>query len=133
MRPMLDSFQGSRQPAGLSGSMCPVHRGGQDCMKRKYIILLILTVVIIVLDQWTKHLVLQRFRLGESIPVISGFFNLTYIRNTGAAFGLLANADPSFRVPFFLIVPVIALIAIGYIFRKIPCLLYTSPSPRDRG
>lgn len=89
-------------------------------MKRKYWIFGIISTVIIILDQVTKQVVIDRFRLGETLPVIDGFFSLTYIRNTGAAFGMLAQADPSFRVPFFLIVPVIALGAIIYIFRKIP-------------
>lgn len=89
-------------------------------MKRKYWILLGLTALILVLDQVTKYKVHWSFRLGETIPVIRGFFNFTYIRNTGAAFGILANADPSFRIPFFVIVPLIALGAIAYIFRKIP-------------
>jgi signal peptidase II len=88
--------------------------------KRKYLILLVLSVFVIALDQWTKLEVLKRFRLGESIPVIADYFNLTYIRNTGAAFGILADAHPDFRGPFFLIVPIAALAAIAYIFRKIP-------------
>jgi signal peptidase II len=89
-------------------------------LRRKYAILGGLTVFVIVLDQVTKHVVDGRFRLGESIPVIPGFFNLTYIRNTGAAFGLLATAPPEFRIPFFILVPLVALVAIAYIFRKIP-------------
>lgn len=88
--------------------------------KKKYVILGLLTGMIIVLDQWTKYAVIEKFRLGETVSVIGGYFNLTYIRNTGAAFGLLANAHPSFRVPFFVIVPLIALGAIGFIFRRIP-------------
>lgn len=89
-------------------------------LRKKYLILSVLTVAIIILDQITKMLVIQRFRLGESIPVIADFFSLTYIRNTGAAFGILASADPAFRVPFFIIVPVLALVAIAFIFRKLP-------------
>ena len=91
-------------------------------LKRKYLILTLLTTTVIVLDQITKYMVVERFRYGESLPVISGFFSLTYIRNTGAAFGLLAHANPTFRIPFFVIVPLVALIAIGFIFRKIPDL-----------
>lgn len=86
----------------------------------KYLILVFLTLGVILLDQWTKGLVVDRFRLGESIPIISEFFNLTRVHNTGAAFGILAHANPVFRVPFFLIVPVVALGAIAYVFRKIP-------------
>lgn len=88
-------------------------------IKRKYAILFLITSIILLLDQLTKALVVQRFKLGESISILDGFFSLTYIRNTGAAFGILAQADPAFRIPFFLVVPLIALFAIGYIFRKI--------------
>lgn len=87
---------------------------------RKHAVLALLTLFIIILDQVTKYEVIERFRLGESIQVIEGFFNLTYIRNTGAAFGFLADANPAFRVPFFILVPIVALIAIAMIFRKVP-------------
>ncbi len=89
-------------------------------MKKKYSILGALTLFVIVFDQLTKYLVMQRFGLHESMPIIPGFFDLTYVRNTGAAFGFMATAHPSFRVPFFLVVPVVALVAIAYIFRRIP-------------
>lgn len=88
--------------------------------KRKYLILILVTAAVIIFDQISKSLIVQKFRLGDSSPVISDFFSLTYIRNTGAAFGILAHADPIFRVPFFIIVPMVALFAIAYIFRKIP-------------
>ncbi len=93
---------------------------GNPTSKRRYLILLLVSVGVIVLDQLTKLAVIDRFKLGESIPVLDNLFSLTYIRNTGAAFGILATADPAFRVPFFVIVPLVALLAIGYIFRKIP-------------
>lgn len=86
----------------------------------KYLILIVLMFFNISLDQVTKNAVVQRFQLHESLPVILGFFNLTYVQNKGAAFGFLSQADPAFRVPFFIIVPVLALFAIFYIFQKIP-------------
>jgi signal peptidase II len=88
--------------------------------RRRISLLLAIAVGIIVLDQVTKSLVTRRFWLGESISVVPDFFSLTYIRNTGAAFGILATANPAFRVPFFLIVPLVALGSIIYIFKKIP-------------
>ena len=94
--------------------------GAPPAVKRKYLILMVLTVMIIALDQFTKLLILRRFQLGESIPLVSGFLSFTYVRNTGAAFGILATANPAFRVPFFVAVPIFALVAIAYIFRKIP-------------
>lgn len=87
---------------------------------RKLVLLVGISTALVVVDQLTKRAVQQSFRLGESIPLISGFFNLTYIRNPGAAFGMLAHADPAFRIPFFILVPVVALTAIAYIFRRIP-------------
>lgn len=87
--------------------------------KQKYAILAVLTPVIVLVDQLTKLEILRHFRLGETLPVITGVFDLTYVRNTGAAFGLLAHADPQWRIPFFIVVPLAALGAIAWVFRKI--------------
>jgi len=89
-------------------------------IKRKYLILSSVTAGVVIFDQITKLMVIKDFRLGESISILSGYFNLTYIRNKGAAFGLLNDAPEWFRVPFFLVVPFVALFVIAYIFRKIP-------------
>ena len=45
----------------------------------------------VVFDQATKYLVRRHFSLHESRPVIRGFFSLTYVRNRGAAWGILAG------------------------------------------
>ena len=52
---------------------------------------LMLSLLIIALDQVTKVLILQRFQLGDG-QVITSFFNLVRVHNTGAAFSFLANA-----------------------------------------
>lgn len=44
---------------------------------------------LVILDQVTKHLVIHYIAYGKIIPVIPGFFNLTYITNRGAAWGIL--------------------------------------------
>jgi signal peptidase II len=54
-------------------------------------LVLLLSVAIVILDQVTKHLITLKFFLGESIPVIPGFFDLAYVRNTGAAWGMLGG------------------------------------------
>jgi len=69
---------------------------------------------VVILDQATKLLVQRAFRLGESLPVLPGVFNLTYVLNPGAAFGLLAGAAPAFRGPFFIAVSVLAIAVICY-------------------
>ena len=51
----------------------------------------IVAFICIVIDQITKYWVLQNFQLGESWPLWSGVFHLTYVRNTGAAFSLFSE------------------------------------------
>jgi signal peptidase II len=77
-------------------------------------------LLIISSDQWTKLMVLDRFEYGESLVIIQDFFSLTYVRNTGAAFGFLANSNPTFRVPFFLVVPIVAMVVLGFLYRDLP-------------
>ncbi len=86
----------------------------------KYRILGLIALSIIFLDQLTKHWVQDQFKLGETLPVLLNFFNFTYVQNQGAAFGLFAQSDPRFRVPFFILIPLFALSTIIYVFRKIP-------------
>jgi len=62
----------------------------------------------------TKAMVMARFSLHESLSVIPGFFDLTYVRNPGAAFGFLAQASPALRSFFFSAVAVIAVFLILY-------------------
>ncbi len=52
---------------------------------------LVLSFLIILLDQLTKHFVTQELSLSESVPVFSGF-NITLMHNTGAAFSFLSQA-----------------------------------------
>lgn len=52
---------------------------------------LALSVLVIALDQWTKHLVLGALDLHERIEVIPGLLNWTLAFNPGAAFSFLAN------------------------------------------
>ena len=54
---------------------------------------LLLSVAVVVLDQATKNLVATRFFLGESLPVIPGYFNLVRVHNTGAAWGMLGGLN----------------------------------------
>ncbi len=53
---------------------------------------LALALVVILVDQFTKTLIIGWFQLGDSRPVIDGFFNLVRLHNKGAAFSFLHDA-----------------------------------------
>ncbi|NCC53144.1 MAG: signal peptidase II [Spartobacteria bacterium] len=55
-------------------------------------------IVIALLDQVTKYYVRNGFALGESIVVIPGLMSLTYLRNTGAAWGMLGGQNGALTI-----------------------------------
>ena len=74
---------------------------------------LILTAVIIVLDQATKAIVRATLPLGESHSIIPGLLNFTHVQNTGAAFGLLNDVDFPFKSVVMICVAALALLSIA--------------------
>lgn len=52
---------------------------------------IILTAVLVGLDQLVKYLVLTNIQLGEHVPFIPHLLELTYVENTGAAFSMLSE------------------------------------------
>ncbi len=85
----------------------------------KWIILGVVFVDTLILDQLTKWAIHSRFKVGESVDLIQSFLAFTDVRNRGAAFGILQTADPRFREPFFLIIPVLAIGIIGYLYYRL--------------
>ena len=78
-----------------------------------------LIILVVVLDQTSKFWIVSNFTLYESLPVVPGFFSLTYLTNTGAAFGILAGQPAVWRQMFFVGVSVVALVAIGFLYRRL--------------
>lgn len=89
-------------------------------MSGKWVLTLVPALIVVVLDQLTKALVLARMELHQSISVVDGLFAFTYVRNTGAAFGILAGRLADFRVPFLLAVSVLALVVLLWFVRSMP-------------
>ncbi len=85
----------------------------------RYVVLGLVCTVTILFDQATKLHILQTMRLHESIPIIPDFFSLTYIRNPGAAFGILASSGGLFRLVFFSLASLFALVLLGAIFFRL--------------
>ena len=83
----------------------------------RFKLLLLLTPPLVIFDQATKYYIDSTFALHQSLTVIENFFNITYVRNKGAAFGILANS--SFRIPFFISITLVALIGIVIYLSKL--------------
>jgi signal peptidase II len=86
----------------------------------KWRLALVAALVVVVLDQLTKAIVVARIGLHESVSVVDGLFALTYVRNTGAAFGILAGRLESLRVPLLMTVSVLALTVLIWFLRSLP-------------
>lgn len=88
-------------------------------IKKKHFILAVVACFIVAIDQLTKMYIHTHFELGEYVPVFPDFFNITYVRNPGAAFGFLSTSHETFRTIFFLSMPPVALITILYILKTV--------------
>jgi signal peptidase II len=86
-------------------------------MKPRYTLFVAISVVGLLLDQAVKLYVDRSMQLFDSIPVVNGFFNITYVRNRGAAFSFLSDA--SWRLPFFMAVSAVAVIVILVAFHRL--------------
>ncbi len=79
----------------------------------KYLFTAVVSTCILCLDQATKIFIHTYFHRGESQTVIKGFFDLSYSRNPGGAFGLFAESPNFIRIILFIIFPIIC---IGLLF-----------------
>lgn len=89
-------------------------------MWSRYYRLIIVSGIIILLDQITKLIVLETMPLFQTIPVFPGFFNLTHIHNPGGAFGFLSTQTSPIQRLLFLFVCSLAVGLIFYFYRKTP-------------
>jgi signal peptidase II len=74
---------------------------------------LLISVLVIILDQASKWWIVRHMDLYQSIPVITNFFAITSHRNRGAAFGILQNQQW-----LFIVVTVCVVAAIIYFLIK---------------
>lgn len=72
--------------------------------------------LVVVLDQYTKWLILQNYEWGQYTPITS-FFNIVRAHNPGAAFSFLAGHD-GWQRWFFIVVGIIASIFITWQLRS---------------
>ncbi len=70
-------------------------------------------IAIITADQVTKAALRASLPVHDSVDVIPGFFSLTHVRNSGAAFGFLNTVEFPFKSTVLALVATCALIGIG--------------------
>lgn len=82
---------------------------------KKMLLAVLLCTAAIALDQFTKHAAVMYLKGQPDIPIIPGVFELEYLENQGAAFGIFQN-----RQWFFVITAFILTLAVLYTYRKMP-------------
>jgi signal peptidase II len=88
-------------------------------IKKKYIILFIISSLFIFLDQITKIWATNTLKGKKPITIIENYFHLKYVTNRGAAWGMFGNFDTSLRIPFFILITIIATAVLTYYYRKL--------------
>ena len=66
----------------------------------------IISFIVVLLDQFIKYIVIKNMALLESISIIPNFFNIHYVQNTGAAWGIMKDKTIILTIisTFFLII-----------------------------
>ena len=73
------------------------------------------TALLVILDQYTKILAVKHLKGQMDIPIIKDIFELSYVENRGAAFGMMQN-----KQIFFIITTLFVVAAILWIFHTMP-------------
>ncbi len=78
---------------------------------RKFHFLIALSVLL--LDRVSKWIISTNITLHDSIQVIPGFFRITHVENTGAAFGLFADSPSEWKIALLVLFSVVALVIVA--------------------
>lgn len=83
---------------------------------RKYFVLI--AVLVVALDRYTKWLIAHRLSMHDSITVIPGFFRIIHTENPGAAFGLFADSPSQWKVALLIGFSLVALAVVSLLLWK---------------
>lgn len=79
---------------------------------------LLIAFAVLLLDRITKWAIAQTIPLEDAINIIPGFFRLTHLENTGAAFSLFADSPSPFRTTLLISFSVAALAVVSALLWK---------------
>jgi len=87
---------------------------------------LLLALLVVLADRWTKHLVAARIAMYSQIQIIPGFFRITHTENTGAAFSLFADSPSHWKTSALIAFSIVAMvIVIGLLWKQKQALTTT--------
>jgi len=82
-------------------------------IKHRY---LLLSLLVLVADQWSKWMVERHLPLHQPSEVIPGFLNFTHVQNTGVAFGMFAANGSNRGTLILTALGIVALVVVGIYF-----------------
>lgn len=82
---------------------------------KKFLVPLISILVLVLFDQYTKHLAVIKLKGNNDFVLIKDVLSLHYLENKGAAFGILNN-----KIYFFIILSIIMFVCLTFVYYKIP-------------
>jgi signal peptidase II len=87
---------------------------------------LLLAVLVVLVDRWSKRLVAARIGMYGHVQIIPGFFRITHTENTGAAFSLFADSPAHWKTSALIAFSVIAMvIVVGLLWKQTRALTTT--------
>lgn len=87
-----------------------ISRGIRNVLMNVYF--LISAVCVLILDQVTKYIIIEKLPISSEIEVIRGFFYITHLKNTGAAFGLFQDSTRTLTTISFVAIVLIIILKI---------------------
>jgi signal peptidase II len=79
---------------------------------------LLIAFAVLLLDRITKWAIARTIPLEDAVNIIPGFFRLTHLENTGAAFSLFADSPSPFRTTLLIVFSVAALAVVSVLLWK---------------
>jgi signal peptidase II len=99
-------------------------QGGRIAGRNPIMLAVAVAIATVVLDQVTKAAVVGGMHLNERVPVMGTFLRLTYIRNSGAVFGMMRGAGTYFT--FFSVIAAAVLMVVLFIAKRSSTLVRVS-------
>jgi len=86
---------------------------------KKYLLPTIVSLSVIILDQFTKYLIIKSFALHQSLTIIEHCLTIVHTRNRGIAFGLLSGQGSGIKVIFLITTSLLAIAFIFYLLKSL--------------